>query len=824
IKTVALLCILFSAVSTPTKLNQIPLDQLLLNRTAAIGLMAGIAFYLVQHKRWEMRLSEQEKVFRASVDALPAVLSIYDADRRYIFVNSWTAAFSGKRPEELLGKRDEEIFPEEITKKTVPFLQKTMETGERVEAEIEIGLPTGKHTFLSSATPVKDETGALIRIVALAVDVTGQRKLETALKKAEAELSSVFRAAPVALGLLHDRKFVMVNDEFVRMTGYSHDEVKGKSSRMVYATQDEFDRVGRVKYAEVRRRGIGTMESYWARKDGTRVDVLLSSGAVDSADLSKGVIFTALDITERKRSHDEIARQRQLFKTLTENAPDVIFMIDRDMRYTYFNSAVEKETGHSPAYFVGKKIGEIGFPPSTYEIWEHSFHRVLETGQIDTISFSLPSRMGELSMIGKMIPLITKEGRIESVIGFSHDVTSLKNVQKMLEKRAEEAEEGQRILRALMENVPEGIAIADAPDVRIRMISDEGCRLLGCRKEEVIGKPMEEHAVFVRAFSTGTLSAIPPEELLLSKTVREGIVANNQELLLKRPDGTSIFILCNTTPIKDRHGKITGGIITWKDITQLKKAEEVLKRDRQTFERLVMERTRELISVQLQLEHAKRLSDIGQLSAVVAHELRNPLGAIKTAAFNIRRKAKSAPIGQQLEHIDMKIDQSDQIINNLLFYARLKHPHFEPVSIYDALKEAIDSFSRRFEDFAVEQDIFPVKGVMIQADPLQLGEAFVNLISNAHDAVKAKHGKLSVSARLQDAQVRIDFSDNGNGMDEEQIRRAFEPFFTTKSKGTGLGLTVARQVVTLHNGSIDIKSRKDEGTHVTILLPITQHA
>jgi CheY-like chemotaxis protein len=120
-----------------------------------------------------------------------------------------------------------------------------------------------------------------------------------------------------------------------------------------------------------------------------------------------------------------------------------------------------------------------------------------------------------------------------------------------------------------------------------------------------------------------------------------------------------------------------------------KRAEEILKRDKETFERLVQERTSELVKAQMELEKVKRLSDIGALATSVAHELRNPLAAIGIAVHNIRKIAITPDTDKPLGHIDKMLVGSDQIINNLLSYSRIRPPHYEKVNMIDILEESV---------------------------------------------------------------------------------------------------------------------------------------
>ncbi|HCE47007.1 MAG TPA: hypothetical protein DET40_25955 [Lentisphaeria bacterium] len=256
------------------------------------------------------------------------------------------------------------------------------------------------------------------------------------------------------------------------------------------------------------------------------------------------------------------------------------------------------------------------------------------------------------------------------------------------------------------------------------------------------------------------------------------------------------------------------------DITVRKMAEEVLKRDKETLESIVKERTEKMLEIQLELERAKRLSDIGTLASTVAHELRNPLAAITMSAAIIRRKAKNEIVEEMLGNIDKMVTESDQIINNLLFYSRLRSPHRENIAIYEILEECVDNLSRQIKrNIHFKRSFEPLKDVMLNADPLQMKEVLHNLLHNAADAVPDECGEVEVLAEDTPESIRIQVRDNGHGIDAQHKEKIFDPFFTTKAKGTGLGLTVCNQVVNMHGGSIGIESELDKGTTMTITLP-----
>ena len=260
--------------------------------------------------------------------------------------------------------------------------------------------------------------------------------------------------------------------------------------------------------------------------------------------------------------------------------------------------------------------------------------------------------------------------------------------------------------------------------------------------------------------------------------------------------------------------------VIFMDISERKQAEAILNRDKETLKRIVKEGSEKLLEVQVELERAKRLSDIGTLASTVAHELRNPLAAIIISAAIIRRRSNDEAIEKQLRNIDKMVDESDQIINNLLFYSRLRSPHHKNIAIYDIIDECVKNQSRQIKKkMQFKRNFNLLKDVMMNADPVQMKEVFHNLLHNAADAVSDDCGEVEILGSDHHEFIKIHIKDNGHGIDARDKEKVFDPFFTTKAKGTGLGLTVCNQIVSMHGGSIDIESETGKGTIVTIVLP-----
>ncbi|MBF0485848.1 MAG: GAF domain-containing protein [Candidatus Omnitrophica bacterium] len=373
--------------------------------------------------------------------------------------------------------------------------------------------------------------------------------------------------------------------------------------------------------------------------------------------------------------------------------------------------------------------------------------------------------------------------------------------------RALEAERrGRMEWERTFDSVPDLIAILDS-EHRVVQVNQALAAKLGKKREECVGL-----ACFNVIHGTNEPPVFCPHSQTLKDRCEHCVEINEPSL------GGNLLV--TTTPLLDDNGKLVGTVHVARDITEQKKAEQILKRDKETFERLVTERTKELMSAKVQLEMAKRLSDIGTLSATVAHELRNPLAAIGMAVENIRRKAQNPDLEKHLANIGKKITESDQIINNLLFYSRLKPPHYEAVNIVHTMDECVELAEKHTKTSVQITKMFDSLGdPVIDADPVQMREVFSNILNNACDALPGNGGSIVLKGESQDGFITVLVQDNGHGMSREHAERAFDPFFTTKAKGTGLGLAVCRQVVSFHGGTITIDSEPGKGTAVMVRLP-----
>jgi len=351
--------------------------------------------------------------------------------------------------------------------------------------------------------------------------------------------------------------------------------------------------------------------------------------------------------------------------------------------------------------------------------------------------------------------------------------------------------------RHLVGNMQNGV-FAITSDGAVVLVNAEASRLFGLPPGPTLvglpyGQVLRQHPDIVRVLSGAFGMATLP---------------NRAELRLK---STNTVIGHTLSLVRDSAGETVGAALFFKDLTQIEQLEE---RDRLR----------------------DRLAAVGEMAAVMAHEIKNPLAGIQVLAGLLRRRAAQDPAAQGLvDDILKEAKMANAIVQEVLAFVRPVRLQMDQTSLADAIASAVAMADSETDRGAIVVDVdVPADLPTLDADRHQLTQVFVNLVINAYQALEG-HGHVGVSVRLvrtgpdgallpDGAQpvdtILVDVTDTGPGVPTQLAEKIFSPFFTTKQKGSGLGLAIVRKIIDAHDGRIDVTSAAGQGTRFRVTLPL----
>lgn len=267
-------------------------------------------------------------------------------------------------------------------------------------------------------------------------------------------------------------------------------------------------------------------------------------------------------------------------------------------------------------------------------------------------------------------------------------------------------------------------------------------------------------------------------------------------------------------------GGITG-LLAQRQQEQALELQKTARGLEESYQKL-QQQSEQILSIEEQLRRAEKLSTLGEMAAVLAHEIRNPLGSIRGTAEILRDDYK--PGDPKHEFIEIQIKETERlnrVVEDFLEMARPKAAELRPCSLIKELETVATLVSGDIRERRIKLTLQPpVEPLVIRADGEKLRQAFLNIIINALQATPAA-GEVAISlTAMEESWCEIRFRDSGCGIDEETLQRIFEPFFTTKEGGTGLGLAISKKIIESHKGMLLVESEQGAGTTVTVRLPL----
>ena len=372
--------------------------------------------------------------------------------------------------------------------------------------------------------------------------------------------------------------------------------------------------------------------------------------------------------------------------------------------------------------------------------------------------------------------------------GMLHQETKMKELEFDRDRLASKLELNQQYLKSILLTSDSAIMMVDENEKFIAWNSGAE-KIFGYSENEVIGKPS--------SFLLPEGEKYKEELQQIKENTKNSDFTKILETERKTKDGRILSVKLSVSKLPGNNGDYGGRSIVIKDFTEFKK-------------------------LQAQIDQSEKLAVIGQLAAGVAHEIGNPLASISSLVQILQRKTKDMFFSEQLSNIKENIDRISKIVRELVDFSRPPSYEKEPQDVSDIIKTAVGivKYDKRVRKVKFETDLKPLlPKVNVAAD--QVLQVFVNIMINALDAIEG-NGTIHVKSNHDRKYIFVEITDNGCGMDKITIEKIFDPFFSTKGvgKGTGLGLSVSYGIIKQFNGEITVKSKLNEGSTFTVMLPI----
>ena len=370
---------------------------------------------------------------------------------------------------------------------------------------------------------------------------------------------------------------------------------------------------------------------------------------------------------------------------------------------------------------------------------------------------------------------------------FNHMIEQIRLHRNELEERLREITSLKAYTDHVLASMTNGLMTIDL-EKKIITVNEMAERIIGRGKEGIAGFSMEQ-----------VLGEHHPLYKILMETLTQEKGVSHIEVELKR-DGESLWLIAGTSLLISGEGKIIGALAIFQDITQIKALEEKLRQ-------------------------ADRLAALGTLSAGLAHEIKNPLSAIKTFVQLLPQKIGNPSFMEKFNiTVPREIDRINHLVEDLLELTRKRVRPLVDLKVDSLIHQVIDLHGEELKKKRIAlQDHLDKATPSVHGDVDTLYRAFSNLIINAIQAMP-NGGTLLISSKLEpsSSSLEITLRDTGIGMDETTAKNVFDPFFTTKDKGVGLGLALTRKILEDHRGTIEVVSEKGMGTTFTVLLPVVK--
>lgn len=799
-------------------------ESFLKRHSVAIGLSLGVAclaflfflmifFNMARRLRAEERAAASERKYRLLADHSADVIWTMDAEHRPTYVSPAAERLFGYSPKEMLRMKWEDWLTTESAGIVRERIAKRLKDWECVDiAGLEMIRKDGRTLWTEVvAQGFRDAAGRPMGVVGVIRDITERRRAEAALRKSERRYREIYQRTPVMLHSIDpDGRLISVSDYWLKVMEYERDEVLGRPS-----TDFLTDESRRRAIEENIPRFLETDEAWnvpyqFVKKSGEVIDVLLS--AVSERD-RQGQLLRSLavlqDVTEQKLAEETLARQARKMRIAQQMARLGHWNYDVASGKPEWSDMMFEIMGCDPEDGVPDLEAHRKFiHPDDWEVFERGV-RGAENGvpyELELRVFHPDGRLGYVVAQGH--PQVDANGSIRQLFGITLDITDRKEAKRAL-KESEER------LRLVLEGSGLGLWDWDIPGGSVRR---------NARWAEILGYTLEEIETTVTQW-TGLIH--PEDREAAMNSVQDHLAGRSpiheMEYRMLAKNGEIRWILDRARVVRrNSRGEPVRMCGTHADITARKREES----QRQELER--------------RMERARRHESLATMAGAVAHNFNNILMAI-LGNLDIAMDAHPElhPARQYIQGAQDAAQRAVRLGRLMLLYVGQGQEKQIPLCLRNLVRSHGEPIRRMVPDgvtvrFPPEDGSEPA---WISANGARVGEALLNLVTNAAEALGDRGGRIdiAVSAETLSAEaleesyivekpppgrfVALRVSDDGPGMSEETRRRLFEPYYSTKFPGRGLGLAAVLGIVRGHGGAIRVRSASGTGCDVTLLFP-----
>ncbi|MBK9167809.1 MAG: PAS domain S-box protein [Bryobacterales bacterium] len=765
-------------------------------RTAGDGpgrRLRGVLMDITASKRAEEAFRDSQSRYRYLVEHASEIICKTDIYGRFTFFNPAASLVLKREPAELIGTSYLDLIrPDFRPMVRRHYLRQFLHRIYTTYAEFPALTGDGSYVWLGQNVQLVMDGGSVVGFQGIIRDLTEHKRSQEALLESEERYRIVAETATDAIITVDDDlEILFVNHAAEKIFGYSVEEMLGSPltnllpsyPRRVSQASARFDlNTGRTYLAAT------PVELMALHKEGHEVPVEVSLGEFTEAGRH---LFTAVvrDTSERKRAEEALRRSDERFRSLIENASDIVTILDGAGIVRYANPSLSRILGYRTEEVTGSSWAEIADPAD-----RQALGAALMPGPQSSRSHELRFRHkdGSVRVLEAIARDLTADAPISGFLVNLRDITARKHAEEQLWAVNE-------TLRSLIEASPVAIIGLDLSGC-VTMWTTAATKLFGWTEDEVRGRPLP---------FGGSGSA--PEDLRMLETLRRG-----ESLAIERLGhtnaGTPVMLSISSAPLRAADGTVCGAVAAVTDITEQRRLED-------------------------QLRQAQKMEAVGQLAGGVAHDFNNLLTVIKGYAQLIMSQLTEG--SRALDHgreIVQAAERASALTRQLLAFSRRQVIQPRVLDINEVVTNMTKMLRRLIgEHVDLVTELKPLAG-RVHIDPGQVEQIVLNLVVNARDAVPphgarivietgdvtlgAPYTRMHVGAQ-PGPHVLLAVTDNGHGMDAATRSRVFEPFFTTKElgKGTGLGLSTVYGIVKQNHANIWVYSEPGLGTTFKIYFP-----